>query len=219
MKVVQSFPTLCNPTDCSLPGSSVHGILQARILEWVGVPFSKGSSYPRDWTQVSHIVGGFFTGWATRETQEPEEGSLSLLQGIFFPTQESNWGLLHCRKILYQLSYKRSPRTLEWIAYPFSRGSSGSRNWTRVSCIAGGFFTNWAIREAPSNQTQHHSICLTGKISQQNGNFLLRYQRPVRIYDWVPKARFSTENGAVRWKTAFEANLSFWETVVICLFI
>ena len=71
----------------------------------------------------------------------------ALLQGIF-PTQESNHGLLHCRWILYQLSHKRSPRILEWIAYPFSRGSSWPRNPTMVSCIAGGFFTNWAIREA-----------------------------------------------------------------------
>ena len=47
--------------DCSLPGSSVHGILQARILEWVVIPFSKGSSWPRDWTQVSYIAGRFFT--------------------------------------------------------------------------------------------------------------------------------------------------------------
>ena len=73
-------------------------------------------------------------------------GSLSLLQGIFL-TQGSNPGLPHCRWILYQLSYKGSPRILEWVAYPFSRGSSRPRNWTRVSCIAGGFFTNWAIRE------------------------------------------------------------------------
>ena len=49
---------------------TVHGILQARILEWVAVPFSKGSSQPRDWTQVSHIAGEFFTSWATREAQE-----------------------------------------------------------------------------------------------------------------------------------------------------
>ena len=48
--------TLCDPMDCSLPGSYVHGILQARILEWVAVPFSRGSSQPRDWTQVSHIA-------------------------------------------------------------------------------------------------------------------------------------------------------------------
>ena len=61
VKVTQSCPTLFNPMDCSLPGSSVHGILQARILEWVAVPFSRGSSQPRDRTQVSHIAGRFFT--------------------------------------------------------------------------------------------------------------------------------------------------------------
>ena len=55
---------------------------------------------------------------------------------------------MHCREILYQLSHKGSPRILEWVAYPFSRGSSWPMNWTGVSCIAGGFFTNWAIMEA-----------------------------------------------------------------------
>ena len=74
-------------------------------------------------------------------------GSLSLLQGIF-PTQGLNPGLLNCWQILYQLSHKGSPRILKWVAYPFSSRSSWYRNWTRVSCIAGGFFTNWAIREA-----------------------------------------------------------------------
>ena len=74
-------------------------------------------------------------------------GSLSLLQGIF-PTQGSNSGLPHCRCFLYQLSHKGSLRILEWVAYPFSRGSSWPRNQTRVSCIAGGFFTNGAIRKA-----------------------------------------------------------------------
>ena len=71
-------------------------------------------------------------------------GSLSLLQEIF-PTQGSNPGLPHRKQILYQLSHKGSLRILEWITYPFSSGSSWLRNWTRVSCIAGGFFTNWAI--------------------------------------------------------------------------
>ncbi|MES6266278.1 hypothetical protein U6R57_12305, partial [Cutibacterium acnes] len=61
VKVAQSCPTLCDPMDCSPPGSSVHGILQARILEWVAISFSRGSSQPRDQTQVSHIAGGFFT--------------------------------------------------------------------------------------------------------------------------------------------------------------
>ena len=53
--------------DYSPPGSSVYGILQARILECVAMPSSRGSSQPKDWTQVSHIAGGFFTIWATRE--------------------------------------------------------------------------------------------------------------------------------------------------------
>ena len=74
-------------------------------------------------------------------------GSHSLLQGIS-PTQGSNQGLGHCGQILYQLSHKGSPIILEWIAYPISRGSSWPRNRTRVSCIAGRFFTNWAMREA-----------------------------------------------------------------------
>ena len=74
-------------------------------------------------------------------------GSLSLLQGIF-PTQGSNPDLTHCRQILYQPSHKGSPRILEWVAYLFSSRSSSPRNWTGVSCTAGRFFTNWAIREA-----------------------------------------------------------------------
>ena len=76
-------------------------------------------------------------------------GSLSLLKEIF-PTWGSNPGLLHCRRILYQLSHKGSPRVLEWVAYPFSNGSSRPRNRTGVSCIVGRFFTNWVIREALS---------------------------------------------------------------------
>ena len=163
-EVTQSCPTLSDPVDCSLPGSSVHGIfqarvlewvaialplpthayflsffqmlkwseshfivsmgphglyicdstdytargiLQARILEWVDIPFSRESSQPRDQTQVSHIAGRLFTSWDTREAQE----------------------------------YWR-------VAYPFSSGSSWPRNRTGVSSIAGGFFTNWAISEA-----------------------------------------------------------------------
>ena len=71
----------------------------------------------------------------------------SLLQG-FFPTLGSNPGLLPCRQILYQLSHQGSPRILEWVAYPFSRGSAWPRNRPGVSCIAGGFFTSWATRKA-----------------------------------------------------------------------
>ena len=65
--VTQLCLTLCNPMDCSPPGSSVHGILQARILEWVAIRFFRGSSWPRDRTQVSHIAGRYFIIWATWE--------------------------------------------------------------------------------------------------------------------------------------------------------
>ena len=70
-------------------------------------------------------------------------GCHALLQGIF-PTQGLNAGLPHCRQILYCLRHQESPRILEWIAYPFARGSSWPRNQTRVSCITGRFFTSWA---------------------------------------------------------------------------
>ena len=62
-EVTQSCPTLCNPVDCSLPGSSIHGIFQGRILEWIAIPFSRRSSQPREWTQVSRIVGRCFIVW------------------------------------------------------------------------------------------------------------------------------------------------------------
>ena len=82
--ISQLCPTLCNPMDYSPPDSSVYGILQARILEWVPVLFSRGSFQPRDPTQFSYIASRFF----------------------------------------YHLSHQGSPRTLEWVAYPFFSGNS-----------------------------------------------------------------------------------------------
>ena len=89
---------------------------------------------------------GLYSSWNS-PGQNTGVGSFSLLQRIF-PTQGSNPGLPHCKRILYQLSHQGSPRILEWVAYAFSRGSSQPSNWTGVSCIAGGFFTSWATREA-----------------------------------------------------------------------
>ena len=65
----QSCLTLCDPKDCSLPGSSIHGVFQARVLEWVAISFSRRSSLPGDWTWVSQIAGRRFTIWATREAE------------------------------------------------------------------------------------------------------------------------------------------------------
>ena len=97
--VAQLCPSLCDPMDCSLPGSSIH------------------EDSPGKNTGV---------------------GCHALLQGIF-PTQGLNPGLRHCRHIFYCLSHQGSPRILEWLVYPFSRGSPGPRNPTRVSCILGNF--------------------------------------------------------------------------------
>ena len=81
---LQSCLTLCDPTVCSQPGSSVHGILQARILEWVSIPFSRGSSWPRDWTQVSYIASRFSTTWATGEAHYKQFRDIVIFRSISF---------------------------------------------------------------------------------------------------------------------------------------
>ena len=96
-------------------------------------------------------------------------GSLCLLQGIF-PTQGLNPGLAHSRQILYHLSHQWSPRILECVACPFSSVSSWPRNRTRVSCIAGGFFTSWATRDPPGRKFGDflrisQSMCSLGLLS------------------------------------------------------
>ena len=106
---------------------------------------------------------GLYNTWSSSGQNTGVGSSLSLLQGIF-PTQGSNPGLLLCRRILYQLSHKGGLRILGWIAYPISSGSSQLRNRTGFSCIAGGFFTNWAIRETslivmPSQSVYKRSFC------------------------------------------------------------
>ena len=89
VKAAESCLTLCDPMDCSLPGSSVRGILQVKILEWVAIPFSKGSSQPRDQTQLSHIAGGFLY-------QLSHQGSPRILEWVAYPfssgsSQPRNW--------------------------------------------------------------------------------------------------------------------------------
>ena len=94
MKVAQSCLTLCDSMD-----NTVCGLLQDRILKWVAVPFSRGSSQPRDRTQVSHITGGFFTSWATREAQE-YWSAWPIPSPADLPHPGIQLGLLHCRWIL-----------------------------------------------------------------------------------------------------------------------
>ena len=112
--------------------------------------FSKSLNPHIKWKLLSHVwlfaTHGLYSLWSS-PGQNTGVGSLSLLQGIF-STLGSNPCLPHCRQIIYQLSHERNPRIQEWVAYHFSSRSSWPRNWTRVSCIAGRFFVNWAIREA-----------------------------------------------------------------------
>ena len=136
--VTQSCLTRGYPMDCSLPSSSVHVIFQARILEWVAIPFSRGSSQPRNQTQVSSIPGGFFSIWATaaakslqscRTLCDPIDGS---------PSGSPVPGILQAR-------------TLEWVAISFSNAwkwkvkvKSPSRVWLLA--------TPWtAAYQAPSS--------------------------------------------------------------------
>ena len=103
-EVAQSCPTLCNPMGCSPPGSSVHWIFQARVLEWVAISFSRGSSWLRDWTRVSCIVSRRFTVWATRaKTWEQPTCSLT-----------DEWMKNMC--LIYHTMWSQSERE-KWIPY------------------------------------------------------------------------------------------------------
>ena len=114
--VTQSRPTLCDLMDSRPLGSSVHGIPQARILERVAMPPSRGSSQPRDQTQVSCIAVDSLPSEPPGKSKNTGVGNRSLLQGIF-PTQELNQGLLHYRQILYQLSYQGRPSQCTHVSH------------------------------------------------------------------------------------------------------
>ena len=147
----QSCPTLWDPEDCSPPSSSVCGILQPRVLEWVAMSFSRASSRPRDQIRVSCVswTAGFLTteplgkpykNQTDRRSQIPEVKVSQLCPTLCdpracSPPDSSVHGILQAR-------------ILEWVAIPFSRDSSWPRNWTWVYYIAGRFFTIWATRES-----------------------------------------------------------------------
>ena len=125
LSFVQLFATLWTVA-CQAPLSM--GILQARKPDWISRPSSRWSSQPRDWTQVSHIAGGFFTSEPPGKPKNTGLGSLFLLQGIF-PTQELNQGLLYCRQTLYHLSHRESSYIYWLLSYFF---------WTiSQSCLRG----------------------------------------------------------------------------------
>ena len=156
-EVAQSCPTPSDPTDCSPPGSSIHGIFQVRVLEWGAIAFSCDAFRHAESHSVESDSLWPHGLYSPRNSpgQNNGVGTLSLLHGIF-PGQGLNPGFPHCKRILYQLSHKGSPRILEWVAYAFSSGSSQPRNQTRVSCIAGRFFTRWATRKTNTKSCTSH---------------------------------------------------------------
>ena len=89
--VSQLCPTLCNPMDCSLPGSSVHRILQARIMEWVAILFSRGSSLSSDRTLVAHIAGRFFSVCVTREASNSLSPNSNIKHKRMLQSQIFSW--------------------------------------------------------------------------------------------------------------------------------
>ena len=157
-KVTQSCPTLSNPMDFSLPGSSVRGIFQARVLEWVAIAslctlyqfsnFNKENvhrsiyiyiytlCFPIMYHCLSRKLHWWFSRYVISDSCDPMDCSLlgSSVRGIF------------------------QARVLEWIAISFSRGSSRPRNRTRVSRIAGRRFTIWATREAHTHVYMYINI-------------------------------------------------------------
>ena len=114
----QLYLTLCDPMDCSPPGSFVHGILQTRILEWIAMPSSRGSSWSRGQTHISYV---FCTGWVGSLSLVPlgksqSESVKSLIHVQLFVTPWSVHGILQAIR-------------LKWAAMPSSRGSSRHRDW------------------------------------------------------------------------------------------
>ena len=130
--VTQSFSTLCDTMNCSLPDSSVHGISQAIILEWVTISVSRVSAWPRDQTQVCCIAGKFFTIWATREALgSPSAGSKRGFGSEFpkFPCVRVE----HHDLYVFNFSYVLSPWANEsWDSW--SRSPSQKRSWVRWVC-------------------------------------------------------------------------------------
>ena len=122
VKVAQSCPTLCHAMDYT-----VHGILQARILEWVAVPSSRGSSQPRDRTQVSCIAGEFFTSWATREAQRKIKRSIKYIQHLLCAKYQRHWDI--------SVSEVKTPSLSELNGFSQCHTTSGVRIWIKVGQI------------------------------------------------------------------------------------
>ena len=156
MKVTQLCLTLCNSMDCSPPGSSVHGILQARILECVVIPFSKDLPDPGIEPRSSALQADSLLSESLGKPCYHSVMSNSVWpHGLYSPPGSSIHGILQAR-------------ILEQVANPFSRGSSQTTDQTWVSHIAGRFFTDWGTRE---------DFTLSNHLTLQIGRFRLTQRK------------------------------------------
>ena len=146
----QLCPTLCDPRDCSLPRTSVHGILQAKILDWVVISFSKGSSRPTDWIHICWVSCIDRQMLPLRPLGSPILLCVCVCVCVCLVAQScpALWDPVDCSPPGSSVHGILQAKILECVTIPFSRGSSPPRDQTWVSCIAGGFFTNWAIKKA-----------------------------------------------------------------------
>ena len=191
--VTQSCLTLCDPTDCSLPGSSVNGILQARILEWVAVPSSRGSSQPRDWTQVFHNAGRFSPRWATREVHKSNKQKRALISA-------TKWKAFIEKRVGARSSVRFSHSVIWLFATP----------WTAVHQASLSITTSWSLLKLmfikllmPSNPSQ--SLLSASppafSLSQHQGIFhwvssshqvakVLEFQLQHQSFQWIFRTDF-----------------------------
>ena len=129
MLVTQSCPTLCDPMDSSWQGSSVHRILQARVLEWFSISFSRGSSQPRDWTQVFHMAGRSFTVWDTTDALSSVQFSRSVVSDSLRPHE-----LQHASLPVHHQHLESTQTHVHWVSdaiqpsYPLSTPSPPALN-------------------------------------------------------------------------------------------
>ena len=159
--------------DCSLPGSSVRGILQARILEWVAISYSRGSSRPKDWTPVSHVAGRFFTVWATREA-----------------AQKKQWPLVFD-------SDKKSLRFSKTCGWDIDEEKSYYQSWISVclhrlltNCKGKIMNIHWKDRSWLKLQYFRHLIWRADSLEKPLGNV---------GKDWGQKEKRATEDELVGW--------------------
>ena len=147
-EAAQSCPTLFDPMDCSLPGSSIHRIFQARVLEWGAISFSRGSSQPRDWTQVSRTVGRRFTVWATREVLRVVLGQSFWLRVLPDGTDIAQPRWVPARRVL----------GAGRITVSFSE-LAGPRCLSRTPLVADGFLVPCSLQE-PRHKTTHSVVTM-----------------------------------------------------------